>query len=73
MPHFSQPGIEEYNSSGLPALCREALQPTARDCSDSEEEPEQPPAPPSQDQLDPQLFAPTGDIYRQTFILFDNF
>jgi len=44
-------------------LYQEALNPTAAEASDSEDEAESPPPPPAQADLDPKMFAPTGDVY----------
>eukprot|EP00092_Neocalanus_flemingeri_P039208 GFUD01042678.1.p1 GENE.GFUD01042678.1~~GFUD01042678.1.p1 ORF type:complete len:441 (+),score=140.16 GFUD01042678.1:114-1325(+) len=44
-------------------LYQEVLHPTAADASDSEDEVEAPPTPPSHDDLDPKIFARTGDVY----------
>merc|ERR1712096_588357 len=43
--------------------CIKVLHPSAPEASDSEDEAEAPPPPPSQDDLDPKMFAPTGDVY----------
>jgi len=44
-------------------LYQEVLHPSAPETSDSEDEAEDPPPPPCQEDLDPRMFAPTGDVY----------